>query len=65
MSGRDLRPDDDKGHEQMAPGDEAPPGEPAAGPTQCQVCGGSGRREGSACEACGGTGYTEEAVGGG
>ncbi len=51
--------------EDMKPGDEAPPGEPAAAANVCPACGGSGRVSGETCESCRGTGTVEEAVGGG
>lgn len=53
-------------HENMAPGDEAPPGEPAAAENKCEHCDGKGTHEdGEQCPVCGGTGVVEEAVGGG
>ncbi len=53
-------------HESMKPGDEAPPGEPAAGTNECEHCGGTGRQEnGEVCPECRGTGEVREAVGGG
>jgi DnaJ-class molecular chaperone len=51
--------------EGMRPGDEAPPGEPAAGETECPECEGSGRKDGDTCPSCRGTGRVREAVGGG
>jgi hypothetical protein len=44
-------------HENMTPGDEAPPHEPAAGENKCEHCDGSGKHEEG--------GSVEEAVGGG
>lgn len=49
----------------MRPGDEAPPEEPAAAENTCEHCGGTGRHEGETCPVCHGTGVVEEAVGGG
>jgi DnaJ-class molecular chaperone len=49
----------------MAPGDEAPPGNANAAPNVCARCGGTGRVDGDRCEECGGTGETIEVVGGG
>ncbi len=49
----------------LAPGDEAPPGEPSAGENVCPECGGSGELEGDQCPNCRGTGVVIEAVGGG
>ena len=52
--------------ENMKPGDEAPPEEPAAGENTCEHCGGTGKHEdGSICPECRGTGVVEQAVGGG
>jgi DnaJ-class molecular chaperone len=55
----------EKRHDEMAPGDEAPPGERAAGEDICPDCGGSGRIDGRACEACAGTGRVTTGIGGG
>ena len=52
-------------HQSMAPGDEVPPDEAAAGNVPCEHCGGSGDHDGQACPVCGGTGEVTEAVGGG
>ena len=49
----------------LAPGDEAPPGEPSAGENLCPECGGSGKLGGGECPTCGGRGMVIEAVGGG
>ena len=49
----------------MAPGDEAPPGENSAGENVCERCGGSGKVDGQSCPECGGSGKVIEAVGGG
>jgi hypothetical protein len=54
-----------KRHDRMAPGDEAPPGEPAAGENVCPECGGSGRIDDRACEDCGGSGKVTTGIGGG
>jgi DnaJ-class molecular chaperone len=51
--------------ENMKPGDEAPPEEPAAAKNVCPGCGGSGKQDGQTCTVCQGTGEVEEAVGGG
>ena len=56
LSGRD---------EEMAPGDEAPPGEEAAGENLCRACAGSGEVDGQTCPECGGTGKVTSAVSGG
>ena len=57
--------DHETGGEEMRPGDEAPPEEPAAAENVCPSCAGSGRADGDTCETCGGTGTVTEAVGGG
>jgi len=50
---------------EMNPGDEAPPGIPAAGENICPNCNGGGvRDDGTRCEHCGGTGKVSEGVGG-
>ena len=51
--------------EDLAPGDEAPPGEPSAGENVCPDCGGRGELDGRECPNCGGRGMVIEAVGGG
>jgi hypothetical protein len=52
--------DDDRDFEDMAPGDEAPPGTEGTGEDLCPECGG----EGGDCENCGGTGRVVRGVGG-
>ena len=53
-------------HENMKPGDEAPPEEPSAATNTCEHCGGTGKHEnGETCPVCQGTGEVQEAVGGG
>ena len=56
---------DEHQDEPMAPGDEAPPSQPAAAENACPDCEGTGRRDGKPCPSCGGTGSISEAVGGG
>ena len=51
--------------ENLKPGDEAPPGEPAAAENTCPDCGGDGRLNGETCPTCRGTGQVREAIGGG
>jgi hypothetical protein len=48
----------------MAPGDDAPPGTPGTGEDICPVCSGSGRQEGRPCPNCDGTGTVTEGLGG-
>ena len=56
---------DEKRYDEMAPGDEAPPGEPTAGEDVCPACEGTGRTGDGPCGKCDGTGRVEEAIGGG
>lgn len=49
----------------LAPGDEAPSGEPSAAENTCPDCAGTGELEGKACPNCEGSGTVIEAVGGG
>jgi len=57
--------DDEKGRDQMAPGDEAPPGEQgAAAEDVCPECSGSGKKDGETCPNCLGTGTVEVGIGG-
>ncbi len=55
----------DQPQQDMAPGDEVPPGTPNAGEVPCPHCGGSGEHDGRECPECKGTGKVFEAVGGG
>ena len=55
----------DKGRDAMRPGDEAPPGEPAAGDNLCPHCSGTGRQGEDACPKCEGTGLVTTGIGGG
>ena len=54
----------DKDYDNMAPGDEAPPGTEGAGENVCPECGGSGRKDGDDCANCAGTGRVTEGIGG-
>ncbi|MFL5845233.1 MAG: hypothetical protein ACJ762_11105 [Solirubrobacteraceae bacterium] len=56
--------DDDKGYDEMAPGDEAPPGTEGAGEDVCPKCGGSGTVDGATCPECEGRGTVIRGVGG-
>ena len=51
--------------EDTAPGDEAPPGEPAADENVCRECSGTGKVKDRICPNCYGSGMVIEAVGGG
>ena len=55
---------DDKQYDEMAPGDEAPPGTPGTGEDVCPECGGSGKVDGKECPECAGTGTVVRGVGG-
>ena len=55
---------DDKSYEDMAPGDEAPPGTPGTGEDVCPRCAGEGKADGADCPECGGTGRVIRGVGG-
>jgi hypothetical protein len=48
----------------LAPGDEAPPGTPGTGETECPKCQGKGAIGGIECQNCGGSGWIVQAVGG-
>jgi hypothetical protein len=51
--------------EQMAPGDQAPPGTPGTGESPCPRCGGSGRQDGGQpCPDCAGSGKVIVGIGG-
>ena len=50
--------------EQMAPGDEAPPGTEGTGEDVCPRCGGDGKVGGSDCPECAGAGTVIRGVGG-
>jgi hypothetical protein len=56
--------DEERHYEDMAPGDEAPPGTEGAGEDVCPVCGGSGRQGDEACPECAGRGTVIRGVGG-
>jgi hypothetical protein len=51
--------------DEIAPGDDAPPGTPGTGEDVCRVCNGSGRMGGEPCRNCDGTGKVTEGIGGG
>lgn len=57
--------DDQKRYDEMAPGDEAPPGTEGAGDDVCPACGGSGQRDGEPCPKCEGAGTVVRGVSGG
>ncbi len=48
----------------MAPGDEAPPGEPGTGENTCPRCDGSGLQGTRPCPECGGRGVVTVNIGG-
>ena len=51
-------------HDDMAPGDEAPPGTQGTGEDVCPRCEGSGKVDGDECPECAGTGRVVRGVGG-
>ena len=51
-------------YDEMAPGDEAPPGTPGTGEDVCPACSGDGSLEGRDCPECGGTGMVVKGIGG-
>lgn len=51
-------------HDDMKPGDEAPPGTASAGEDVCPRCNGEGTVDGDTCPDCGGDGKVIRAVGG-
>jgi DnaJ-class molecular chaperone len=52
------------GHDEMTPGDEAPPGTPGTGEDICPACSGDGKLDGGECPECAGTGRVIKGVGG-
>ncbi len=56
--------DDEPRYDEMAPGDEAPPGTPGTGEDICPRCNGDGKVDGGDCPECGGTGRVIAGVGG-
>ncbi len=55
---------DDKRYDEMAPGDEAPPGTEGTGDDVCPRCDGSGQVDGKPCPECEGAGTVVRGVGG-
>ncbi len=52
-------------YDEMAPGDEAPPGTPGTGEDICPHCNGKGKHDdGKDCPECGGTGTVVKGIGG-
>jgi len=51
-------------YDEMAPGDEAPPGTEGTGEDICPRCKGSGRVDDAPCPECEGTGHVIRGVGG-
>lgn len=47
-----------------APGDEAPPGTPGTGETECPKCNGKGAIDGVECQNCAGSGWIVRGIGG-
>ncbi len=55
---------DDRDYDEMAPGDEAPPGTEGTGEDICPRCGGTGRRGDGDCPECAGSGRVVKGIGG-
>jgi hypothetical protein len=51
-------------YDEMAPGDEAPPGTPGTGEDTCPRCSGDGKVDGEPCPECEGTGTVVRGVSG-
>lgn len=49
----------------LSPGDEARPGTPGTGEDVCEVCNGTGKKDGGTCPNCSGTGKVVRGIGGG
>jgi hypothetical protein len=59
-----MSADDDERYDEMAPGDEAPPGTEGAGEDVCPRCVGAGVVDGEDCPECRGTGLVTRGIGG-
>ena len=51
-------------HDEISPGDMAPPGTPGTGENVCPECDGSGQVDGKPCQKCQGRGTVIEGIGG-
>ena len=56
--------EDERSYDEMAPGDEAPPGTRGTAEHLCPACDGSGRRDGETCPECEGSGRVVRGMGG-
>lgn len=56
---------DETDPDDMAPGDEAPPGTEGSGEDVCPRCGGDGTVDGETCPDCAGSGKVVRGIGGG
>jgi DnaJ-class molecular chaperone len=54
----------DAQYDEMAPGDEAPPGTEGTGEDICPRCAGAGTADGGDCPECAGSGRVVKGVGG-
>ncbi len=59
-----MTDDDRPDYDEMAPGDEAPPGTEGTGEDVCPKRNGSGEVDGSTCPECEGTGTVVRGIGG-
>ena len=59
-----MTADDARDFDDMAPGDEAPPGTEGTGEDICPACGGDGKADGGTCPECEGSGTVIKGVGG-
>jgi hypothetical protein len=59
-----MTPDPDRAADDMAPGDDAPPGTPGTGENICPRCNGTGRLGEKPCPECEGSGRVVQGIGG-
>ena len=59
-----MTDDERTDYDEMAPGDEAPPGTPGTGEDICPKCSGEGKADGGDCPECAGSGRVVRGVGG-
>ncbi len=59
-----MTDDERTSYDEMAPGDEAPPGTPGTGEDICPKCSGEGKADGGDCPECAGSGTVVRGVGG-
>ncbi len=59
-----MTDDDRPDYDEMAPGDEAPPGTEGTGEDICPDCSGEGKVDGGDCPECAGSGTVVRGIGG-